>query len=106
MAEISGAEMIAAERARQRRVEGWTAEHDDQYRNGELSVAAACYVLIASALARWEPGAVDLSVPPNWPWDGKWWKPAQTPLRNLIKAGALIAAEIDRVLREQEKGNA
>lgn len=33
----------------------------------------------------------------GWPWDMKWWKPSKDPIKNLIKAGALIAAEIDRL---------
>jgi hypothetical protein len=36
--------------------------------------------------------------PPNWPWDAKWWKPSVDHVRNLVKAGALIAAEIDRMI--------
>lgn len=34
---------------------------------------------------------------PDWPWDEEWWKPSLDPIRNLEKAGALIAAEIDRL---------
>jgi hypothetical protein len=34
-----------------------------------------------------------------WPWDQDWWKPSPDPIRNLVKAGALIAAEIDRLQR-------
>lgn len=33
----------------------------------------------------------------GWPWDMKWWKPSDDPIKNLVKAGALIAAEIDRL---------
>ena len=33
----------------------------------------------------------------DWPWAKKWWKPSDDPVRNLVKAGALIAAEIDRL---------
>jgi hypothetical protein len=33
----------------------------------------------------------------GWPWDQKWWKPSDDPVKNLVKAGALIAAEIDRL---------
>lgn len=33
----------------------------------------------------------------GWPWDYKWWKPSDDPIKNLVKAGALIAAEIDRL---------
>jgi hypothetical protein len=36
-----------------------------------------------------------------WPWDPSWWKPSPDPIRNLVKAGALIAAEIDRLQRRQ-----
>jgi hypothetical protein len=35
----------------------------------------------------------------DWPWDASWWKPSNDPVRNLVKAGALIAAEIDRLQR-------
>ena len=34
-----------------------------------------------------------------WPWSDKWWKPSDDPVRNLVKAGALLAAEIDRLQR-------
>jgi hypothetical protein len=33
-----------------------------------------------------------------WPWDESWWKPGDR-IRELAKAGALIAAEIDRLNR-------
>jgi hypothetical protein len=33
----------------------------------------------------------------GFPWDYKWWKPSKDPIKNLVKAGALIAAEIDRL---------
>lgn len=39
----SGIEIIAEERKRQIEVEGWTLEHDDEHRCGELSDAAVCY---------------------------------------------------------------
>jgi len=37
----------------------------------------------------------------SWPWDEEWWKPDNDAVRNLAKAGALIAAEIDRLQRLQ-----
>ena len=46
-----GAQMIAAERARQVSVEGWTPEHDDQATNGSLAIAAACYAISATDIA-------------------------------------------------------
>lgn len=39
--------------------------------------------------------------PKDWPWEIESWQPSADPIRNLEKAGALIAAEIDRLLRVQ-----
>lgn len=91
----SGAEMIAAERKRQVDVEGWTPEHDDRHRDHEMLAAAYSYIRKA-----WASPRVEMRVPPSsWPWEASWWKPSADPIRNLIKAGALIAAEIDRLQR-------
>jgi hypothetical protein len=81
---------VLAERRRQVEAEGWTLEGDDQYDGGELSLAAACY-----ALAGDPPYA---SVPADWPWDYGWWKPVDDR-RNLVKAAALILADIERIDR-------
>jgi hypothetical protein len=36
-----------------------------------------------------------------WPWDPKWWKPTpEDRIRELEKAGALIAAAIDSLLAD------
>ena len=86
----SGAELIDAERQRQVESEGWTPDHDDEYDQGELILAAQCYTMEAI-----QPGEGD----GLWPWETSWWKPSEDPVRNLVKAGALIAAEIDRVQR-------
>ncbi len=92
---------IAAERRRQVEVEGWTDDHDDDHDAGELAAAAACYV--ASAAAELDPicgtpiediGASAI----GWPWDRAWYK-LTNPRRDLIKAAALIAAEIERIDR-------
>lgn len=42
------------------------------------------------------------STPRYWPWEPGWWKPGKgnsyaDRVRELVKAGALIAAEIDRL---------
>lgn len=89
---------IAAERRRQVEVEGWTHVHDDQeHQQGELASAAACYAghvgAIQSGLARRSDGP-----PANWPWDGEYWRP-KTHRRDLIRAAALIVAEIERLDR-------
>ncbi|MBB2196599.1 hypothetical protein HLH44_03815 [Gluconacetobacter sp. 1c LMG 22058] len=86
---------VLHERERQRRVEGFTAARDDQYKTGELRRAAVSYVLNTLN----SPKAFDW-----WPWDLAWLKPHGTR-RDLVKAGALILAEIerlDRVRMDQE----
>ena len=90
MKKKTGIELIAEERQRQIEEEGWTAEHDKQWKHGELAEAAACY---ASWLDR---PSTDIEA--VWPFDMTWWKPSQDRIRELQKAGALIAAEIDRLL--------
>lgn len=93
---MKGIELIAAERQRQIEQEGWTPEHDAEHGKGELAEAAACYAMPERAR---QTGVSDLL----WPWDEKWWKPTPNDrIRELVKAGALIAAEIDRLQRVAE----
>ena len=89
---MEGAGLIAAERARQVSVEGWTAAHDDEHENGELLSAAVWYLDNGCEFD------LGLTLPP-WPWEPAWWKPSDDRVRQLTKAGALIAAEIDRLQR-------
>ena len=96
-----GIAVIAAERRRQKRVERFTAERDDEYVNSELASAAAAYSLPEHARSVVLAGT---EIPSCWPWDQKWWKPTSDDrVRELAKAGALIAAEIDRLNRLQRK---
>jgi hypothetical protein len=98
--EMSVIEEIAAERERQKTVEGWTPEHDDTHKNGEMAVAAACYATVAG----WAEGVREsnaiLGRPPFWPFETSWWKPT-TSRRDLIKAAALIVAEVERLDRAE-----
>lgn len=87
---MTGSELIAAERERQVSVERWSADHDDEHYDGVLVNAAIAYAI---------NGSPNSPPPQRWPWDAKWWKPSSDPIRNLVKAGALIAAEIDRLQR-------
>ncbi len=94
---MSGIDRIAKERQRQIDGEGWTPEHDQHHQHGQLSKAGAQYAMVAfyarhNKDLRFHP-------PMDWPWANKWWKPSDDPIRNLEKAGALIAAEIDRLER-------
>lgn len=89
---------IAAERRRQVEAEGWTPEHDDTHDKGEMAKAAACYTL--RRLPAVPPGKSEYYPHDFWPrsWAISWWKPT-TYRRNLIKAAALIVAEIERLDR-------
>lgn len=86
----AGIALIAAERARQVAVEGYTPEHDADHGRSELALAAGAYVMHAAGI----PGAR------FWPFaDG--WKPGPKPLDSLVKADALIVAEIDRIVAQE-----
>jgi len=85
---MSAIEEVAAERARQRLEEGWTSEHDDSHDDGVLARAAACYALNATGIV------ADVF----WPFARRWWKP-KSPRRDLIRAAALLVAEIERMDR-------
>lgn len=74
---------VLAERRRQIEAEGWTQEDDDKQTDSEMAHAAACYALNNASV---------------WPYSISWWKPTDRR-RNLVKAGALIIAEIERLDR-------
>jgi len=80
---------VLAERKRQISVEGWTPEHDDEHSNGEIARAAAAYAY---------PELTAIESVCVWPWGPDWWKP-KDERRNLVRAGALILAEIERLDR-------
>lgn len=92
---------VAAERKRQIDVKGWSLAHDDLHTGGELAMAGATYAVLGSGR----------SVPHGmWPWrnEGEWPKP-ETRRHDLVRAAALIVAEIERLDRAaagKEAGNA
>jgi len=98
----AGVEAIRRERVRQIDVKGWDEEHDDKYSGGQLTRAAVCYALQNE----------DKFLPPGqslffklWPFDDDIWKPSpENRRRELEKAGALIAAEWDRLDRIEKAG--
>lgn len=116
---FDGVSLIAAERTRQISEEGWTARHDSTHDDGALALAGAIYA--------W-PSPRPAFVKEAWPWERTAWKPTPrfsgetncscrglaecnhfgtiteasaraARIRDLVKAGALIAAEIDRLQR-------
>lgn len=90
---------VIAERNRQISAEGWTPEHDDAHVGGELAMAASCYAeLAASSDRRRSDHRAGMAVFTRWPWDRGWWKPKDRR-GDLVRAAALIIAEIDRLDR-------
>ncbi|WP_342345782.1 hypothetical protein [Shewanella dokdonensis] len=90
---------VIAERQRQLSVEGWTPDHDDKYNDSELATAALCYL---KASFTDEKFTIKKKPDQLWPWASEWWKPAN-PRRDLVKAAALILAEIERLDRKAAK---
>lgn len=102
---------VMAERQRQITAEGWEPKHDDRHDAGELASAAASYAQCAGLQGEGAVNESAFKTPyiENWPWSECWWKPSADPRRNLVKAGALILAEIERldraaVITSQEGG--
>lgn len=90
---------IAAERRRQVELEGWTTEHDDSHDQGELSLAAALYSIPYGQLGIEQEDFIglDMALDIVAGWN---LKPEPDRRRRLVKAGALILAEIERLDRE------
>ena len=90
-----GVSLVGKERQRQITEEGYSFEHDDQEDSHQLSDAAAVYACHASARH---------SLLHLWPWAKEYFKPDKDNtidgrIRELSKAGALVCAEIDRLVR-------
>lgn len=107
-------DLIAEERARQIAQEGYDATHDRDHRFQDLAAAGACYAQhVVGRAYLWEwPLCKDFGVPSieegmrmyreepvpaEWPWEDEAWKP-KDPARDLLRAGALIAASLDRFI--------
>lgn len=103
---MNGAELITAERRRQIDEEGFYPDRDARYKPGTLGMAAICYATFACSGAEIREDVRKLNnagyPPRHWPWPLSFWKVGAdnsdaSRVRELVKAGALIAAEIDRI---------
>lgn len=91
---------VLNERARQLIGEGYSYEHDDSHDEAELACAATWYAL-PEHLRKWfEASDIDL-----WPFEVSSFKPSDRR-RDLVKAGALILAEIERLDRTADTATA
>ena len=95
---------VINERQRQINQEFYSTENDDEYKQNELLRAAVCY---AENVVRrgwvfdsnFGPDVYqEEEVPDLWPWDIDFWKP-KNPRRDLVRAAALLIAEIERIDR-------
>lgn len=100
MTKREGVYLIATERMRQIKKESWSETHDDEHEDGELALAAVCYALPTEVRHQrvFNKELYELL----WPWDSCWWNP-KSRKRDLVRAGALIAAELDKLLRAEQR---
>lgn len=89
---------VIGERVRQREIEGFDEAHDDEHTDGVIARAAGAYALAATNNHHHARGLL-------WPWSQESWKP-KSPRENLVRAGALILAEIERLDRAAERAEA
>jgi hypothetical protein len=99
---LRAVESVFVERLRQISQEGWTQEHDDCHHSGEMALAAACYAIssfvgLGMATHTWT-AELNEFIRRLWPWSPSWWKP-KDQRRDLVRAAALIIAEIERLDR-------
>lgn len=97
-----GCYSVCKERLRQIEDEGWTSEHDDQHKEGQLADAASTYAMTDKSFDNLSKDMDGDLLDYLWPFDKKWLKVDENRIRSLEKAGALIAAEIDRLKRLQD----
>ena len=114
----TGIELIAEERQKQIDVKGYDANHDSHHNFEELTNAAKTYINAAFLTTKSnEMGNSSESATAwkeynepfewkylklGWPWEEESFKPT-TPLQDLVKAGALIAAAIDRLQKDNDQ---
>tara|TARA_B100002049_G_C15730066_1_gene230087 strand:- start:114 stop:443 length:330 start_codon:yes stop_codon:yes gene_type:complete len=105
----SGAELILEERKKQIHHKGYTSVRDDKYKKGVLTMAAITYATAATSSPKLRSEfreRAEVNKPlRHWPWEMSYLKLGNdddhcSRIRELTKAGALIAAEIDKLQRE------
>ena len=96
---------VLSERSRQVLEEGWDAAHDDEHTDGGMAIAAACYALIGTSADRYLSRGVASTLWGYTGWATSWFKP-KTIRRNLVRAAALLIAEIERIDRAEARRTA
>ena len=93
--QMTGIELVAEERRRQKEIEKFDEQHDCEYKHGELLRVAACYTAHAAGRSLFVD---DEMWPPFW---GECWdkRGKASKQRLLVIAAALICAELDSDIR-------
>lgn len=105
----SGSRQIARERHRQIAIERYDAEHDDAHGHEELVAAAIAYAIDAVGRASETRTTCGMELSVDfvawfWPWERSAFKPTIDDVeRQLAKAGALLAAAIDAIVRRNNQ---
>lgn len=111
-----GGEIVLAERSRQINEKEYTPNNDLRHNTDQLALAALCYVTPwRKRLGSWYK--LGSTTPFQWPWHARFWRPGHqigsfpgywekedldARIRELAKGGALVIAEIDRLLLVKE----
>ena len=96
-------ELVAAERCKQIE-KGYTAEKDDRHRDGRLRLAAS--LVVASTIDDVQAATVRQDSPVTLFSAQIHFKYKNDTIHKLVIAAAMLCAEIDRLLRAQDRGAA
>jgi hypothetical protein len=98
--ELKSLELVWAERLRQKEAEGYTPAHDDEHTEGQLALLAAAYAVTSRGRTGDLYSLIHLE---NSLKKYGWAFKPKDPISDLVRAGALILAELERWLRTEEK---
>lgn len=98
----TGIDLVAEERQRQIEQLGFSGNHDSQFTAGEIALAAACYACDPVPIYRHEESHRGHEFTRMTPFGAAPVNTKHTELRKMIIAGALVVAEIDRLLAEEK----
>lgn len=97
-----GIELIAIERKRQIEELGFDYTNDALYANEQLAIAGSCYAMPTNKRNFQSKNFYITLISMYWPWSITFWKPTpKDRIKELSKAGALIAAQIDYELNKK-----
>lgn len=100
--QAAGIADVIQERGRQVMHHGYDPAHDDEHRNGEIAISAIAYI---QAAHQKHLGLADGELDVFWYFDSPMPEMKKDPRRLLVKAAAMLIAEIDRLDRVLAKAS-